>query len=92
MCHVVFQIVDEHGTRITNAENEVTFEVAGPAKIIGIDNGKRGTGNIDYKDNKHNAYEGRGLLIIQSQRKKGKVTVKAVAEGLEAGQVTLEVE
>ena len=90
ICHLVFNIVDEKGTRIANAENELTFNITGPAKIIGIDNGKR-DGAVNYKDNKHNAFEGRGIAIIQSDRKPGKVTIEATSPDLNPATVTLEV-
>ncbi len=36
---VAFQIVDENGVRVTDADAEVTFSIAGPARILGIGNG-----------------------------------------------------
>ena len=90
VCHVVFNIVDDKGVRVYNAQNEVTFNVTGPARLIGIDNGKR-DGAVDYKDNKHNAYQGRGLAIIQSDKQPGKVTITAESTDLQPATITLEV-
>ena len=90
VCHIVFKIVDEKGTRVYDAENEVTFTVTGPAKIIGIDNGRR-DGAVNYKDNKHKAYEGRGLMIVQSDRTPGKVIITAESPDLKPATINLEV-
>ena len=71
-----------------DAENEVTFTVEGPAKIIGI--GNADLNSLDYTlDQKHKAYEGRGLAILQTERSAGSITVTATAEGLESAKVTL---
>lgn len=91
VCHLIFNIIDKNGTRISNAQNEVTFNITGPANLIGIDNGKR-DGAVDYKDNKHNAFEGRGIAIVQSQQNElGKVTIEAISPDLKPATVILEV-
>jgi len=38
VCHVEYRIVDTNGVRVPDATQAVTFEVVGPAKIIGIGN------------------------------------------------------
>ncbi|MBN2182591.1 MAG: DUF4982 domain-containing protein [Sedimentisphaerales bacterium] len=89
IAHIEFGIVDDKGVIVPDAEHEVSFELDGPGNIIGI-----GNGNInsidDYKDNKHKAYNGRGLAILQAGPDSGKISIKAGAEGLK--QSTLEIE
>jgi len=87
--HVEFRIVDENGVRIPDAEPEVSFEMTGPAGIIGI--GNCDLNNIeDCKANSHRAYEGRGLAILQATTTPGGITLKATAPGLESASVTLQ--
>jgi len=88
VAHLTFAIVDEHGFRVPNAENEVTFTVDGPVNLLGIDNG-RIAGAVDYQDNRCDAYRGRGLAIVRSQRHAGAATISAAADGLEPAQITL---
>jgi beta-galactosidase len=89
VCHVEFRIVDENGVRVPDAEPEVSFEMTGPAGIIGIGNGD--LNNIENcKANRHRAYEGRGLAILQTTTTPGGVTLKATAPGLESASVTLQ--
>jgi len=89
VCHVEFRIEDENGVRVPDAEPEVTFEMTGPANIIGIGNGD--LNNIeDSKANTHRAFEGRGLAILQTTTTPGGVTLKATAPGLEPASVTLQ--
>jgi beta-galactosidase len=91
ICHVEFRITDDKGVLVQDADNEVVFEVQGPGNIIGIGNGN--LNNIeDYKDNKHKAYNGRGLAILQSKFKKpGKIKIKATSEGLHEASTEIEV-
>jgi len=90
ICHIEFYIVDENDIRVPDASNEVTFIVAGPGQVIGIDNGRR-DGAVDYKDLRHEAFMGRGLAIVQSERTAGTLTIKATSPGLEPATITLSV-
>ena len=88
-CHVELRIVDENGVRVPDAEPEVSFEMTGPASLLGIGNGD--LNNIeDCKANMHHAYEGRGLAILQTTTTPGGITLKATAPGLESASVTLQ--
>ena len=80
--------MDAQGVRVPDAGNELTFEVDGPAEIIGIGNGDLNDSD-DCKDLKHKAYQGRGLAIIQSTKEAGKITVTASSPGLQMRSLTL---
>ena len=88
VCHVEFRIVDENGVRVPDAGPEVSFEMTGPAGIIGIGNGDLNNSE-DCKANMHRAFEGRGLAILQTTTTPGGITLKATAPGLEPASVTL---
>lgn len=89
--HLQFTIVDANGVRVPDARHEVEFTVRGPLKLLGIDNGLAG-GEVDYQDNRCDAYRGRGLAILQSQRDTGEAKITATAEGLVSAEVVLQVE
>jgi beta-galactosidase len=89
VCHVEFRIVDENGVRVSDATPEVTFEMTGPASLLGIGNGD--VNNIeDCKTNMHRAFQGRGLAILQTMTTPSVITLKATAPGLESASVTLQ--
>lgn len=88
ICHIPFYITDKAGVRVPTAQNEVTFTLTGPARLLGMENGQS-DGNINYQDNKHEVRKGRALAIIQSTRKAGNVTIKATAPNLKSATVTL---
>ncbi len=88
VCQVEFQIVDADGVRVPDADDEVTFTLAGPAKIPGIGNGD--LNNVESgQTNSHRAFQGRGLVILQTTAVPGEITLRATAPGLESGSVIL---
>jgi len=88
ICHVEFRVVDDKGARVPDADQEVSFEIAGPAVILGIGNADLNSPD-NYKDQVHKAYQGRGLAILQSTATPGSITLKAAAAGLEPAPLTL---
>lgn len=88
VCQVEFRIVDEQGRRVTDAETEITFELSGPARLLGIGNGNLNS-TESCKDFTHQTYQGRGLLILQTTPEAGEITLQAGAPGLKAAKVTL---
>ncbi len=88
VCFLTFEIQDENGVRAPDAEHLVRFDVFGPARIIGIENG-----NIyslePVQDLEHKAYRGRGVALLQSTPSTGEITVKVRADGLESARVVL---
>jgi beta-galactosidase len=85
---VEFRILDAQGARVPTADPVVTFEVEGPARILGIGNGDLNSIE-DCKDLVHRAYQGRGLAILEATGAAGKITLKASSPGLEPATVTI---
>jgi beta-galactosidase len=88
VCHVEYRIVDANGVRVPDAAQAVTFEVVGPTEIIGIGNGDLSNPE-DPRGRTHQAYQGRGLAILQSKTTPGGITLKATAPNLAPATVTL---
>ena len=74
--HIVVEIVDEKGIECPYAENVIEFEVNGPAKIIGVDNGDP-LDLSDYKSNVRKTFRGKIMLLIQATDKAGEIELKA---------------
>jgi beta-galactosidase len=88
VCHVEYRIVDANGVRVPDAAQSVAFEVTGPAEIIGIGNGDL-SNSEDPRGHTHQAYQGRGLAILQSKTAPGSITLKATAPNLTPATITL---
>jgi len=84
-------ITDKDGIPDYITEGEITCEVTGPIRLLGIEDSN--PENIEnYKDNKQHSYHGKVLLYIQSLDKPGKATVKISSPGLEPVMVELNIE
>jgi beta-galactosidase len=88
ICHVEFRIVDGKDVLVPDGEQEVTFDVSGPAVILGIGNADLNSPD-SYQDHVHRACQGRGLAILQSTMAPGSVILKAAAPGLESATLAL---
>jgi beta-galactosidase len=90
ICHLEFEIVDENGVCVPDVQHELEFEIDGPGDIIGIENGNLKSLE-DPRDQVHKAYHGRGLAIIQSKRKSGKIRLNVSSDGLEGASIEIDV-
>lgn len=91
IAHVYLNLCDEAGNTIYTAENEVTCEVTGPARLLGLEDSN--PANVeDYKDNKQHAYHGKLLVYLQATDKPGQVTVKLSSPGLKDAIIKIDFE
>jgi hypothetical protein len=88
LANVFVTICDESGNNVYSADNEITCEVTGPVRILGMeDSNPRNIEN--YKDNKQHAFHGKLLIYLQSLDKPGKALIKLSSPGLKG--TTLEI-
>jgi len=90
LAYVTIEVQDVNGKFVNGAEPEITVEVEGPGKLIGMDNGFQNDYN-SYQSNKWEAHRGKVVAIIQSTKDAGDITVRATAseDGLQPGVVTI---
>jgi beta-galactosidase len=86
--HLEINVVDKDGNFVPNADNLITVNVTGPANNIGFDNGDP-LDLASTKINQRNAFNGKCLMILQSEISKGTITVEANSEGLEPCTIEL---
>ncbi len=90
VAHAVVQLVDARGNPVKHLEKRVEFEIEGPVRMLGVDNGwSRSTQS--YQATSLNTRLGRALCIIQSSGKPGTARLTVKSEGLEAASVELSV-
>ena len=86
---ITVRVEDEDGNLCPLAENLVSFEITGPARIAAVDNGDAAT-TEPFRGNSRHAFAGMALLVIRTERgHAGHITVSASAEGLRPASVTL---
>ena len=89
--HVTIEVVDEQGTIVKLGDSEVTCEVEGPARLLGLE-GSNNSDMSDYTDNRHRVYYGRLLAYVQTTGEKGEIRVKLTSPLLKGTEVILKAE
>ena len=82
-------IVDEKGRMVPTADNEVSFQIAGPAKIIGVGNGCPSSHEADHASHRR-AFNGCCQAILQVNGQAGEIILSVTAPGLHQDRVVLE--
>lgn len=89
--HVTIEVVDEQGTIVKLGDNDVTCQIEGPARLLGLEGSNNGDMS-DYTDNHHRAFHGRLLAYIQTIGEKGEIRVKLTSPLLKGAEVVLKAE
>lgn len=89
--HVTIEVVDEQGTIVKLGDNDVTCQIEGPARLLGLEGSNNGDMS-DYTDNHHRAFHGRLLAYIQTTGEKGEIRVKLISPLLKGAEVVLKAE
>jgi beta-galactosidase len=84
---VTAEVVDAHGVVVPDAENLITFDVAG-GSLAGLDNGREESAER-YQASTRTAFHGKALAIVRSGTKAGTLKVTARAEGLRTAATTV---
>ena len=84
---VTADVVDARGVVCPDADNLITFDVAG-GSLAGLDNGREESAER-YQATTRTAFHGKALAIVRSGTKPGALKVTARAEGLRAGTATV---
>ncbi|MGB9458636.1 MAG: glycoside hydrolase family 2 TIM barrel-domain containing protein [Bryobacteraceae bacterium] len=88
VAHIAVKVVDAQGRMHPDADNEVTFEIQGEGKLIGVDNGDMADMS-DFKGKVRKAFHGMCLAIVQSTTQTGQIRVTATSPGLKPASVTV---
>jgi beta-galactosidase len=81
LSHITVSIVDNKGIPVPDADKVIRVEVTGSGRLLGIDNGDL------RREKSFNVSElstcfGKALILVQSLRTPGEITVKITADGL----------
>lgn len=87
---VKVEVVDENGTIVPDAENQIRFEIKGDAKIAGVDNGNP-VSHESMKGSSIKVFNGKCLVVVQAGETNGEVFLSAFADELKEGQVKIQI-
>jgi beta-galactosidase len=85
---VTVRALDADGVFVPLADNQVAFDVSGPAKLIGVDNGDPES-HASYQGSTRALFNGMALALLQSTPDPGSIRITAHSEGLK--DATLEI-
>ncbi len=80
---------DGQGRAVPDADKLIRFEIEGPAKIIGLGNGNPNSHEPD-KASQRWLFNGLAQVIVQSDGTPGKVTLRALCDGLQTAELGLD--
>lgn len=86
---VTVELTDGNGTVNPIADNALTFEVKGAGSILAVGNADL-KDSASYTDAEHKAWKGRALVVLKSNGKRGKITLKARGDGLRTATLAIE--
>jgi beta-galactosidase len=89
LAFITATIVDKNGVVAPRADNQIHFKISGSGFIAGVDNGSE-ISHESPKGNEHAALNGLALAILQSNGKKGAITLTATSEGLQGATIVVE--
>lgn len=85
---VTINVLDKNNNLVPDAADLIQFGVSGSGFIAGVDNGSQ-TSMESFKDNKRKAFNGKALVVLQNNGKKGSITLKATAAGLQPATIVI---
>ena len=89
VAHVTVAVQDAQGRIVPTADNAITFTLNGAGRIVGVDNGQPDS-HEPYKANSRRAFNGLALALIQSNGRRGQITLSASSPSLASSQITID--
>jgi len=88
LSYVTAELLDGSGIRNPKAQDLVKFEIKGPGSIVGVGNANPVSTESNQQPQRK-TWQGRCLVIVQSDRKPGDIVLRAQAEGLKPAEVLI---
>jgi beta-galactosidase len=88
---ITVRIEDKNKLMVPRSNNQLNFSIEGPGKIVATDNGDAASFE-SFQAKSKKAYNGMCLVIVAAEKgAKGSFTIKAVAKGLKAASVKVDI-
>ena len=89
VAQIELQIIDENGLPVLLAEDEITCQLAGNGRLLGMEAGNNSDMG-DYTDNKQRAYHGKMIVYIHANGERGEqIVARFTAPWLKAADVEI---
>lgn len=88
LSYITVEVTDENGNLQPVADNDITFNVTGGGFIAGVDNGSP-ISLERFKDNHRKLFNGKALLIVQTDGTSAPIEIEAVSTGLKPAKALI---
>ena len=88
LAQIVIQVVDQNGVPVMLSDNEVTCQIVGSAKLLGME-ASNNEDMSDYTDNRHRVYHGHILAYIQANGEQGELKVRFTSPWLKSAETAI---
>jgi len=88
LSYITVEILDDAGVRNPKADNLIKFKIEGPGEILSVGSSNP-VSRESYKRPFRKAYQGRCVVIVKSGKEPGLIRLKAEADGLKGGEITI---
>ncbi|WP_031427909.1 beta-galactosidase GalB [Flavimarina sp. Hel_I_48] len=85
---ITVTITDDEGILSPRANDNITFSIEGNGEIVGVASGDP-TNHQSFKGKEHRALNGKCLVILQSAKDAGTITLTAKASGLKTATINI---
>jgi beta-galactosidase len=90
LANIEIRVVDADGRRVYGADSTIEVQVSGAGELAAVDSGD--PADMSPMQTSHRkVWQGRVLAIVRAGAAAGKITVRASAAGLKAGEATVTV-
>ncbi|MCH5241098.1 MAG: DUF4982 domain-containing protein [Muribaculaceae bacterium] len=89
LSYITIEVTDENGNLNPVADNDIKFNVTGGGFIAGVDNGSP-TSLERFKDDHRKLFNGKALLIVQTDGSSQPIIIEAFAEGLNQAKTIIQ--
>lgn len=88
VAHLIVRILDDKGRLVPAANHEITFNVEGEGRLLGVDNGDPQS-HESYKCNCRRAFNGFCMALVQSSANPGQIRITGASPSLKMASVIL---
>jgi len=82
------ELLDKNGNVLPTADKDLMFTIEGVGNIVGTDNGNEND-HTSLKRPERRMYNGKCLVIVQSNGQKGSIKLKAIAARLPKAELEI---
>lgn len=92
LAYITVRIEDKDHLLVPRSNNDISFSIEGPGKIVAVDNGDA-TSHEPFQASRRKAYNGMCLVIVKAEKgATGSFIIKAASKGIKGSQAKVDIQ